>query len=213
MKKNLFLIALASIMLVSCNNEKIMSENVEYEDMYKQLKLEKISNRLASVDSTMITRGNITSEIVDELDDQGYCFGLAIEIARPKKNCLSGFGFCRLIIGIDILKVIDAIREMLDKDDVYIGEIKKDSFGKVHMYIKLAEFPGMAQVPNFIMDNDVVGEEMQQEETEEVTKKINDYVILKQGIYEYDPTIGNYGGYSIDVELVPKRIQGEMNEK
>lgn len=85
MKKNLFLIALASIMLVSCNNEKIMSENVEYEDMYKQLKLEKISNRLASVDSTMITRGNITSEIVDELDDQGYCFGLAIEIARPKK--------------------------------------------------------------------------------------------------------------------------------
>lgn len=35
MKKNLFLIALVATLFISCNNEKIMSENVEYEDMYK----------------------------------------------------------------------------------------------------------------------------------------------------------------------------------
>ena len=76
MKKNLFLIALVATLFISCNNEKIMSENVEYEDMYKQLHFERLKDFVVSNDSLKLTRGNVNNKITDEIDDQisiGIC--------------------------------------------------------------------------------------------------------------------------------------------
>ena len=208
MKKNLFLIALVATLFISCNNEKIMSENVEYEDMYKQLHFERLKDFVVSNDSLKLTRGNLNNKITDEIDNQisiGICKWE--EWGRTSRNC-KGFGLCRFTwtpLGNFILHVI--IDRLLDSllDEEYVGVVNKDDSGNPHMYIRLAKAPTQALVPDFIMDEDVVGEPYAQEYVDEegnVIKGLPSEMILKKGIYSFNPNIGEYGGYEVDIEVI-----------
>ena len=100
--------------------------------------------------------------------------------------------------------IIDRLLDSL-LDEEYVGVVNKDDSGNPHMYIRLAKAPTQALVPDFIMDEDVVGEPYAQEYVDEegnVIKGLPSEMILKKGIYSFNPNIGEYGGYEVDIEVI-----------
>lgn len=207
MKKILFSI-ITIFALASCRNERTATESTEYDKMYNQLQFERMKDFISRTDSIVSTRGKSSEVITDEVfNDVNIGICKWTKRGRTSKNC-QGFGLCNFQwtpLGHIVLKIIANILLNSITDEEYVGIVKEDFFGNTQMIIRLSSIPTMSDIPEFTMDEDVAGEPFSEKYTDEEGNEIKGLpkeIILKKGIYQYDPSIGDCGGYAIDVEVI-----------
>ncbi|WP_419868202.1 hypothetical protein [Chryseobacterium sp. CT-SW4] len=125
--------------------------------------------------------GTATSKAID-----GGGVGFAFDLGRASRNCF-GFGVCRLAaFWITIIWTKDATRANYP----YTGLIREnyDDPTKYAAYIELNN----AMDPNqfdtsFYVDQDI---------------DVNNEYVIKAGVYQLDNSIGEYGGYELEVTKI-----------
>lgn len=188
-------LSLASLLLYSCQQEDVQTCSVSsIEEAAREIGFLNLSkSEFAN------TRTSDNYEIVD--DDKSV--SLIARIARPKTNCRSGFGLCDFRAAESQLPVNFAKTRSNDGNIITgkyecmtICRIDENSNGTaIFLLASPPESHGLTEesMPPFYVD----------EEIEQPLEDNTDmYLIVKQGAYEYDSSLGSYGGYSVQMSLV-----------
>ena len=195
MKKVLFLMSIAliacvSMAVISCSNEEIITQEKETEEFVRNLKFQSLSERLNELKLIKSKNTRNSLDINDEsVEDMAENINLVIfrfKIARKSLDCKKGFGVCDFKW---FPKENYAEEEESHEELSSILEV--DDLGNKYMELRLGENVDNINMPNFIVDEDVIGSHCENTENE---------LIIKQGHYIFDRNIGNFGGYRITIE-------------
>lgn len=134
---------------------------------------------IPAMESDMTNHTN--EEIIAKANGKpGVVASFIFTLGRQSRDC-KGFGVCEVVfLGI-------AIIEMPDKPEEKVAEIIASETGDL-MGIYLLDEPLELEDDNFYIDTDFT----------ESDEEGNRYMIMS-GIYEFNPELGNYGGYQFDV--------------
>lgn len=206
MKKKMYLFVTILGMFVgfsSCTKEKMWSEQVELETFAAKLKFETLENVLNKEVFPM--RGQVQGPISEELEEQ-----ISIVICswdgwgRKKYNCQHGWGLCNFRwFPRQSSYLGDPIAVEIPSSGSYAGEIKTDSLGNSYLEILLSEVPTINDIPSIHIDDDIIGDPLREvyfDENNEPIEGLPSDITLKEGVYAFDPNVGQYGGYRIEVE-------------
>lgn len=205
MKANFFYLMLAALGFVACSHNEdlgtLVPENEIPSFKFETLKSHQAKNVTRSADDEVVENDNQEDPeeitiIICSWDEWG----------RTSRNC-RGFGLCHFQWFPDWNSLVEETEEREDMaesiiteevaDDPFVAEVKEDTLGNRYMDIVLAEPIGASNIsnmPSLNLDTDVYSENPIQNDSLET------YVVLKQGTYEFNPSLGSYGGYRVDVE-------------
>lgn len=125
---------------------------------------------------------NSSNGIFAQADGEpGVVGGFAFDLGTKKHDCLKGFGICKLrAFWITIIDVPSA------PDEAQTAEIVAEADGTYSAIYELQDLINEEDT-NFYVDEDFTGVDGE------------DTYIIEQGVYALDSSIGEYGGYVIDV--------------
>jgi len=213
MKKNLFIMAAALSLTVSAcqqvDMESPMKAQVMTQDEFAAgLKLVDVSERIAGLKNTGVTRSTpLLDTKVDPIDT--HVDGVSIVICswkwhRKSRNCKSGFGICDFVWFPHLSKdlgnqeLYDNSYESETNTDIVQCDnsslIEFDVDGNPFMEVQLAKSIDVAtpdSISTLVIDEDVVSDQ---------ADDLGRYFIMKKGSYCYNPSIGQNGGYHINME-------------
>lgn len=141
------------------------------------------------------SRSSVGVKINDDLE-----MSLIAKIARPKTGCTKGFGLCDPKV-VEFNSQDDAAQELLQNikesaADKYVctTTCKIDSVGHGKVVFLLADEPktqGLTAetMPLFYVDEDV---------EQPVENNLRNTLIILNGAYEFDQSLGTHGGYVVD---------------
>lgn len=202
--RNYFYVAMYSVFALfvsSCGNEKIAIDSSSFEKSYTQLQFLKLGSH-SNNNLTVTTRGNQKPALTDDLKDQ-YVVSICMwnEFGRISKNC-QGFGLCGFAWKTYFKTLGKALNDSTG-DYNYNGFVVKYHDGTLQMLMLLASEPDITEIPSLCIDEDLAGEPLEIDQNDNNGMPIKgclDEIILKKGIYAYDPMLGYHGGYAVDVE-------------
>ena len=205
MKTKQLLFMLAALGFVACSHNEDLGTFVPESEIpgfkFETLKSYQAKNVTRSADYEVVENDNQEEPeeitiIICSWDGWG----------RTSRNC-TGFGLCHFEWFPNWKSLFEEKEERgeMDEsiiteevaDDPFVAEVKEDTLGNRYMDIVLAEPIGASNIsnmPSLNLDTDVFSENPIQNDSLET------YLVLKQGTYEFDPSLGSYGGYRVDVE-------------
>ncbi|MCR5712997.1 MAG: hypothetical protein K6G46_11205 [Prevotella sp.] len=204
-KKKILFVAILGMMVgfSSCTKEKVWSEQVELESFVTKLKFETLENVLNK--ETFPLRGGEHEYISGELTEQ-ICILICSwdGWGRKKYNCQHGWGLCNFRWFPRVRPYLgDPINVDIPSSGSYAGEVKTDSLGNSYLEILLSEAPTITDIPSINIDDDILGEPLRKaylDENNEPIEGLPSDITLKEGVYAFDPNVGQYGGYRIEIE-------------
>lgn len=196
MKKYYFIAFALLLSLVSCQQEDIATNGMYSDDFMANLKFNTIN-----LVETRASEGNEqeqTSQITGNDNEiqsnaSGINIGIfSVRIARPSTGCKRGFGFCDFVWFPKLHnKDVDIL---LEKHSEYSSfNIKRDSEGNKFVDLELAEKPTG-------VDLNKLQPLVIEEQLEGFNFINNNELIVSQGSYSFDSSIGKFGGYRIPLK-------------
>ncbi len=197
MKKYYFIAFALLLSLVSCQQEDIATNGMYSDDFMANLKFNTIN-----LVETRASGGNEqeqTSQITGDNNEiqskaSGINIGIfSVRIARPSTGCKRGFGFCDFVWFPKLHnKDVDIL---LEKHSEYSSfNIKRDSEGNKFVDLELAEKPtgiDLNKLQPLVIEEQLEGFNFINNENE---------LIVSQGSYSFDSSIGKFGGYRIPLK-------------
>ncbi|MGN1158436.1 MAG: hypothetical protein ACI4TK_19875 [Agathobacter sp.] len=195
--KNQYLVSLslASLLLCSCQQDEIQTCRVN--------SIEETAREIGFLNLSKSELTSTRSSDYNETADYDNSVSLIARIARPKTNCKSGFGLCDIRAAETQIPVCFAQTRSNDStlitskyECMTVCQIDKDMNGTaIFLLASSPESHGLTQetMPPFYVD----------EEIEQPLEDHNDcYLIVKPGSYKYNPDLGTYGGYSVQMSFL-----------
>ncbi len=118
---------------------------------------------------------------------------IEIDLWRRKYDCLHGLGICSVsILGHQVWKSTSDYDLSFASRTILCSVEDKTVFNKTMNLVLATPTNGLSTIDlQFYVDEDIYGYD---EET-------NDYIIIKKGVYQYNPNIGLFGGYVVDFDF------------
>lgn len=188
-------LSLASLLLFSCQQDDVQTCNIS--------SIEEAAREIGflNLNKTEFTRTRTSDNY--EIVDYDNSISLIARIARPKTNCKSGFGLCDFRAA-ETQFPIYFVQTRANGGNLITGkyecmticQIDEHSNGIASFLLASPpESHGLTEesMPPFYVD----------EEIEQPLEDNTDmYLIVKPGAYEYDSSLGSYGGYSVQMSLI-----------
>lgn len=191
MKRVYYVLAALSLVAVcSCQQEEISSSG--------STSIEDSAREIGFVSMDAFNKGTRSFDDSGRTDD-GMDLGLIARIARPKTGCISGFGLCDFHVLDPSLPANSMKKRSAGKDfNKYecTTTCRIDSTGHGHVRFLLADKPETQGLTNETMPCFYVDEEI----GEPVDELYQDSLIIQGGAYEFDKTLGSYGGYEVNLQ-------------
>lgn len=194
MKKYYFIAFALLLSLVSCQQEDIATNGMYSDDFMANLKFNTIN-----LVETRASGGNEQEQISqitgNANDARGINIGIfSVRIARPSTGCKRGFGFCDFVWFPKLHnKDVDIL---LEKHSEYSSfNIKRDSEGNKFVDLELAEKPtgiDLNKLQPLVIEEQLEGFNF-------INDKENE-LIVSQGSYPFDSSVGKFGGYRIPLK-------------
>lgn len=198
MKKYCFIAFALLLSLVSCQQEEIATNGMYSDDFMANLKFNTVN--LVETRASLGNEQEQTSQITgDDKEIQNYASGInigifSVRIARPSTGCKRGFGFCDFVwFPKQYNKDVDILLE--EHSEYSSFNIKSDSEGNKFVDLELAEKPTGVDLNKL---QPLVIEE-QLEGFNSIDNKENE-LIVSQGSYSFDSSVGKFGGYRIPLK-------------
>lgn len=189
MKKIFIFIALFPLILGSCQQEETTTPYDDSDATARLLRFETVGdvvNRTANSTRTALETSDIDAEDVAE-DPLIIC---EFEIGRPKRNC-RGFGICEFVL-FPKQYVIDG---QLDNLTQYGGVVETDLNGQKYLKVLVTEEVEesvIQSLPSLKIDENLKSTDINGDE--------DGGYVLKKGNYSFDSSLGEHGGYKINIE-------------
>lgn len=189
-----FMLAIGLFSTYSCSKDEVISQEVDPEDMARKLKFQSISSQLAadSVNGThsiesMSTRGGSVDILI-----------FSFRIAREKYDCKKGFGICDFKWGWEN---ISSANNSIDDKYVVSSYLRSTPTGKYYVSLPIDQKLSSEEIqamPALVVDELLERMEMINSEKKQIT--------IEKGNYQYNPSVGENGGFNVPVNLGNKSI-------
>lgn len=196
--KKFYLLAIVLLSLASCQQEDIATNGMYSDDFMANLKFNTVN--LVETRASLENEPEQTSRITDDDKEiqsnaSGINIGIfSVRIARPSTGCKRGFGFCDFVWFPKLHnKDVDIL---LEKHSEYSSfNIKSDSEGNKFVDLELAEKPtgvNLNKLQPLVIEEQLEG-------FNSINNKENE-LIVSQGSYSFDRSVGKFGGYRIPLK-------------
>lgn len=196
---NSFLLGTFIFSAVSCDNngdvqiEKMleMDEDAIAENIVNQLHFISVKDRLqGDLTRAIAVNEDSDADIPEASNDDFSIVIVSFDHFRKKTGCYKGFGICN-VTWFPTETLPDA---KIDSIGEFSSIVEKQDNGFLYMDVLLAAPPTVSEpLPDLKVDEDVT--------TTSVTRSnFNEELVIVQGNYSFDSTLGNFGGYRINVE-------------
>lgn len=189
-----FMLTIGLFTTYSCSKDEVISQEVDPEDMARELKFQSISSQLAadSVNGvqnieSMNTRGGSVDILI-----------FSFRIARKKYDCKKGFGICDFKWGWESMS---SANNSIEDKYVVSSYLRSTPTGKYYVSLPIDQKLSTEEIqamPELVVDEILERIEMINSEKNQIT--------IEKGNYKYNQSIGENGGFEVPVNLENKSI-------
>jgi hypothetical protein len=196
--KKFYLISIVLLSLASCQQEDIATNGMYSDDFMANLKFNTVNlveTRASLENEPEQTSKNTENDKEIQSNSSGFSIGIfSVRIARPSTGCRRGFGFCDFVWFPKLHnKDVDIL---LEKHSEYSSfNIKSDSEGNKFVDLELAEKPtgiNLNKLQPLVIEEQLEGFNSINNKEKEL--------IVSQGSYSFDRSVGKFGGYRIPLK-------------
>lgn len=118
---------------------------------------------------------------------------IEIKLWRKKNDCLSGLGICSVsILGYQVWKSTNDYDLSYASRTILCSVEDKTVCNKTMNLVLATPTNGLSNSDlQFYVDEDIYGYD----------EESNDYIMIKKGVYQYNPNIGQFGGYVVNFDF------------
>lgn len=196
--KKFYLISIVLLSLASCQQEDIATNGMYSDDFMANLKFNTVNlveTRASLENEPEQTSKNTENDKEIQSNSSDFSIGIfSVRIARPSTGCRRGFGFCDFVWFPKLHnKDVDIL---LEKHSEYSSfNIKSDSEGNKFVDLELAEKPtgvNLNKLQPLVIEEQLEGFNSINNKEKEL--------IVSQGSYSFDRSVGKFGGYRIPLK-------------
>lgn len=193
----LLAVAVGLFCLASCQQEELVTNDMYGDDFMSKLKFKTVQLDTAKEVTGASAEKTFLNGTIKANQSAGINIGIfSVRLARPSSDCSRGFGFCDFKWFPMFRKT--EINISLNSNPMYANSfpIQMDANGNIYVKLELSNKNEGLDVHK--LQPLVVEEQLQSFSTVNGEEK---EMIVPEGTYSFDSSIGEFGGYRIPVKI------------